>query len=705
MTLSLSNLAYNYKNNTGLKAWLEESYKVKGFGIVTENISTLFSQLQSNAGFNFYDGLDSYAPGLENTPMGDYENDGVKISTNPYYKQKDNQYYSYTSGTYVDGTGKIAINSAIAYTGVDALSGDNLLDPAGATTLAQQVNAFMATSAFTSLSGDPDKLVKLYKQLAIEMQGLKEYTLANSEITDAIAEINTLNGSGVIGNLETKIDSAEAELLNVFKAQLSSITARGTLPSVGLVFKGESNAANADGQEVYNAANDPNLRVKLFGNDYENNPFYKYYVALRTEKNLQFKDSVSSAIPEYNKSSSKIADGGTFKMGDYSGIQSGQEQLGPVDILDGLYGTQELKALFKQYEETTNKAKSMELSLTMAIQNSSEFDFRKALADKILAMLDTEHKLEVSNEASIVKNLKRGSSVGPSARQAGITSHKPFDGFYGDTNENAVPSTKDPNSLVDPYEIVINGTKYVMGRDSNSNGTIDNISEILGITDSAENPFQSLLLLDSDKDGAISKEELIANGIVLKAVDDSGKLTQNSFDMSMVNNIDLKKLNAVKDGNSVGTFEMTFLNGRTIQGSQTFENQAYFNTLFGKLVDLRPYQAVPAAKTTAVATTTATAATAATATTSTAATATTTEASTVASIARTTLLKQINSLYSGLIIDDTSNVETILDNSCWKTSTILTPAQRIRIIDSIDPMMPVYKIESEINAALQTLNN
>ncbi len=697
MTLSLSTLSYNYKNNTEIKDWLEKSYKVNGFNSASEDILTLYAQLKSNSGFNPFDSLDTYSSGLEKGPMGDYINAGVAPGPlNPYYKQSDNDYYSYTNAT--------------GYSGVELVGG--ILDPLSSVTLNDKVTSFMSPANFTGISGNQVELTKLYKQLSGELTGLKEYTLTNTEIQNVIDEINTLNGAGVLENLKSRINVAQDELLLVFKNQLTKIVNGKDSNAIQWIFKGEW--PGRDGDEVYNVKNtiEETLNTKLFGDatgtNYENNPFFQYFVGLRTNSNLTFQQSLSQALPEFDKSNTKIADSGSFKMSNYTGIEDGDEQLSPIDILDKLYITQELKALYKEYEESLNKSRSMELSLTSAVQNSAEFDFRKLLAEKVFSMLDIEHQLQVSNESEIAKNIQRGSIYGPSSINQGITTHGAFDGFYGDINTKAVPVTGN-GCLVDPYEIVINGTKYIMGQDANSNGSIDNLSEILGITDSMENPFQSLLQLDANKDGLVSKDEFARNGIVLKAVDASGKLTNNSFDISMINNIDLKKINPLQDGNSVGTFEMTFLNGRTAQGSQTFENQAYFNTLFGKLVDLRPYQPTPTTTaTSATSTTSATSATSTTSATSAATTATKTPAasaaSTVDNITRDTLLKQINSMYSALIINDTLNVENILDNICWKTSTILTPAQRIKIVDGIDPLMPVYQVEAKINTALKTLN-
>lgn len=677
MTLALNTLKYNYKQNLSLKSWAETAYKVKGYSSATENISTLFAQLESKAGFNPYDSLDSYVPGLENSPLGDNINSGMRGSY--FYNQSDYDYYTYTA---------YHAFPAFEYDTV-SMTGEKLLDDSGggSSNLSQKVDADITRLGINGMS--QEKLTKYYKNLTTEMQELKKYTLSNEDINSIIEEINTLNGAGVKGNLETQINKAQDDLFNVLGGQMKNF-ARNDYATIKAAMYDVTgiNALTTDMYDTDNI-NDNKIATMIKAEVYEDSPFYKYYVGLRTNPKYTFENAFSNAFEEFISDTSPIVDQDWVE--DYEGIAAEEDKVKAFDFFKDLYGVEELLQFYKQYEEAENKTNSMELSLTTAVRNSAEFDYRKVMASKILALLDTEHKLAVSNDVKTVNGLHRGNGD--------ITSHAPFDGFYGDINTKAVPVTTDSNNMVDPYEIVINGTKYIMGKDANSNGTIDNVSEILGITDSIENPFESLLLLDSDKDGEVSKDELLRNGIVLKAVNDSGKLTNTSFDLSLINGIDLKTLNAVKNGTSIGTFEMTFLNGRTAQGSQTFENQSYFNNLFGKLVDLRPYQAAVATTTTAT-----TAATTAETDEQPKETETTPTASTVNNIARTTLLSQINNMYNSLIVDDTSNVETILDNSCWKTSTILTPAQRIRIIDSIDPMMPLYKIESEINNALKTLN-
>lgn len=152
---------------------------------------------------------------------------------------------------------------------------------------------------------------------------------------------------------------------------------------------------------------------------------------------------------------------------------------------------------------------------------------------------------------------------------------------------------------------------------------------------------------------------------------------------------------------NVGTFQVRLSNGSTIKGAQTFDDQAYFNNLFGTLVDLRPYQGLSTSTSSGTTSSAKTEDTKASTTTQAEESTKTTDTN---SISRKVLLDQLNSAYKGLIIDDTSNVETILDNYCWKKGASLTSAQRIRIIDGIDPLLSVYEIEKEIENTMKTLN-
>ncbi len=744
---------YSNVDNDNLTKWLKNSYNANISE--TTDISELLAQLKYNTGFNPYDSIDSYITNLEDNPLGDAINNS------------DKDYYMYTLSKTTAPmdcvasnvvTGLTAIPAEYSYQNVpvfgtfiyfrssaDSLNAQAILNK---TTTEEGLTATYCISespttyrivnltaqksdteyshgirlgeggyitANFNLQNDIDtyystggtmngiaintaneaQLVAMYKQLTEELQGLKEYTLTNQEIMDMQAEIDALNGDGVKGNLESKIAEAQNELHEIYAYQLNSITSNTSTGVQGIFNKTtEITAANTIMETV--------LDQKLFGEtgstyDYVNNPFYKYTVSLRTDSDLEFEKSFNEALPEWNIDNSKITKDtpGGFDPSKYSNIEEKDDKLGPIDILKDLYATQELLALYKQYEDAQNKANSMTLALNTALQNSAEFDFRKLLAAKVLERLMTFNSLatlDLSTEIGIVNNIERGCSTGPSAQKATTTSHVPFDGFYGDIN---TASATDETALVDPYIVTINGTKYVFGQDKDSNGNIDDVSEILGINDSMDNPFESLISLDSNKDGRVSKEEFLANNIILKALDDSDKLTKISFDTSLISGIDLSKLNNTSSGNIAGSFSMKLANGTTVQGVQTFDDQAYFNNLFSTVVDLTPYQKTSNTSTTSTESET-----------KTEQTPQTTENKTTATenLSHKMLLKQINNAYNALIVDDTSNIETILNNICWKHSISLTSAQRLRIIDTIDPLTPVYEIEKKIINAVSTLN-
>lgn len=790
-------------NDNNLTKWLKNSYNAT-VGKTTD-ISELLAQLEHNSGFNPYDSIDNYIPGLENNPLGNAVNDDANADG----KLDDNDYYMYTLGNssasmnhltsitargvtekpaaYSTFDGGVKYYASVAdqntaiqisnntFAGdegttityyqksgstydvvnltadknnskyingisIDKADGYISANDAVSASLSTEVDNFITASGKIGTvqisTANKDQLLAMYKQLTSELQGLKEYTLSNQEIQDMQEEIDTLNGDGVKKNFETKIAKAQKELEEVYTYQIKSIKDINSDSSKGIFSdKDISKAISCKISEIgtkfvdagvtyYSYAGiapttDPDYLVdtsiiipkELFnkdtnGNyDFINNPFYQYEVALRTDKDLEFEKSFNEAIPEWNTDSDKIKKGGSFDPTKYSTIEENNDKLGPVDILKNLYSTQELLALYKQYEDSQNKANSMTLALNTALQTSAEFDFRKVLAEKVLEKLllvDPLASLELSNEITINKTIERGSSVGPTAQKKAVPSVLPFDGYYGETNtvakKLATPIGETDTSgkiLIDPYTITINGTKYVFGQDADSNGNIDDVSEILGINDSQDNPFASLISLDTNKDGIVSENELSASHIVLKALDSSGKLTTASYDTSLISGIDLSKLDKTSSGSTAGSFLMKLANGMTVKGTQTFDDQAYFNNLFGKLVDLRPYQTTSTASTTDSKTST---------TDSTTKTTTSNQTSSTGSISHKTLLQQINNAYSSLIIDDTSNIETVLDNICWKHSVSLTPAQRVRIIDSIDPLTPVYAMEKKIIIAVSNLN-
>ena len=149
----------------------------------------------------------------------------------------------------------------------------------------------------------------------------------------------------------------------------------------------------------------------------------------------------------------------------------------------------------------------------------------------------------------------------------------------------------------DPYTVNIDGKNYMLGQDKNDDGTINNITELLGIKDSQDNVFESLKKLDTNNDGYVSQEEMKAQNIILNAVDnESGQLTNVGYDMSLVKGINLAELQN-KDGknNLYGSFTMD-LQDKKANGNLTFEGSTYFDKLFGSVVDFSALDSIEETK-------------------------------------------------------------------------------------------------------------
>lgn len=174
-----------------------------------------------------------------------------------------------------------------------------------------------------------------------------------------------------------------------------------------------------------------------------------------------------------------------------------------------------------------------------------------------------------------------------------------FKGFYGNIPEGATAEDMfDENGnltglgqvggmTIDPYILKINGVDYVLGKDNNQDGKINDATEILGIEDKIEDNFASLEALDIDKDGYISNEELKKGNIILQAVNQNERLNGASMSIDFVNGISLSSLKKENGTNNIyGTFSADMKNGSTVSGIQTFEQENYFHNLFGTYTDL-----------------------------------------------------------------------------------------------------------------------
>lgn len=175
-----------------------------------------------------------------------------------------------------------------------------------------------------------------------------------------------------------------------------------------------------------------------------------------------------------------------------------------------------------------------------------------------------------------------------------------FKGFYGNLPDGAtadqmfdqdghlVMKYSAPGSpLIDPYLVKINGVDYVMGKDDNKDGEISNAQEILGITDTVETTFSSLIALDANKDGYVSQEELKSQNIIFKAMNESARMNGSAMNTDFIKGIDLSTLKEGDGTNNIyGLFNVQLTNGQKAAAVQTFESQNYFNNLFGKYADM-----------------------------------------------------------------------------------------------------------------------
>ncbi|MDD3418962.1 MAG: hypothetical protein PHE78_00010 [Candidatus Gastranaerophilales bacterium] len=229
--------------------------------------------------------------------------------------------------------------------------------------------------------------------------------------------------------------------------------------------------------------------------------------------------------------------------------------------------------------------------------NNKEYEYRLAL----LAALEIESKnnnlgVDFSGVTNSLATLGPGADKNPWWKE-----YFPwFKGFYGnlpegatiedmfDENGNLTMSFSGAgNMLVDPYIIKVNGVDYVMGVDSNKDGKINDAKEVLGITDTVDDGFASLVALDKNNDGYISQQELKDQGIVLEAMNVSDRLKGTTLSVDMLKGINLSTIQSQDGTNNVyGTFSVDLANGSKASAIQIFETQSYFNNLFGTFADL-----------------------------------------------------------------------------------------------------------------------
>lgn len=261
----------------------------------------------------------------------------------------------------------------------------------------------------------------------------------------------------------------------------------------------------------------------------------------------------------------------------------------------------------------------------------------------------------------------------------------------------------------DPYTIDIDGQKYILGQDNDQNGTVNSMKEILGINDTQENIFESMKKLDKNNDGYVSQEELQANNIILTAIDKNGQLTNGGYDMSLVKGINLADLQKSSGTNNIfGTFTMD-LQDKKVNGNLTFEDDAYFNKLFGW--DLSTIDNID--EDSSVAPITIPVSSAAKNQSETTPEATVNESAPEAeatpSETEDTSASEIetnNFSFNFTDADDNkSTIEKLLDQICWKLGiTNISSSQKYSIIDNIDPTTDASIAESEITEDLEKFN-
>lgn len=269
-------------------------------------------------------------------------------------------------------------------------------------------------------------------------------------------------------------------------------------------------------------------------------------------------------------------------------------------ILNAILSSQTFLEIGSKLEDRTRKEMELFESATALdiVQNINTQEYIYRL--NILAGLEKINEeqglgLDFSMVNKTLVSLGAGSSSNPWWQE-----YFPwFKGFYGNIPEGATAEDMfDENGnltglgqvggmTIDPYILKINGVDYVLGKDNNQDGKINDATEILGIEDKIEDNFASLEALDIDKDGYISNEELKKGNIILQAVNQNERLNGASMSIDFVNGISLSSLKKENGTNNIyGTFSADMKNGSTVSGIQTFEQENYFHNLFGTYTDL-----------------------------------------------------------------------------------------------------------------------
>ncbi|MEI8377187.1 MAG: hypothetical protein WCF95_01485 [bacterium] len=279
----------------------------------------------------------------------------------------------------------------------------------------------------------------------------------------------------------------------------------------------------------------------------------------------------------------------------------------------------------------------------------------------------------------------------------------------------AIQQTLENCGGTDPYTININGQKYMLGQDKNDDGTINNITEILGIRDTQDNLFESLKKLDNNNDGYVSQEEMQAHHIILNAVDnESGQLTNVGYDMSLVKGINLAELQTADGTNNIfGKFTMD-LQDKKVNGDLTFEDKSYFDKLFASNVDFSTLDSIEDEKSSdAIAIPSSVKAVKfeeikepATEDSVSATTETAKPAEEKPAAKEFSLFDAKNFSFDFVRAEDNKSAfEKLLDQLSWQMNiTNLTSTQRYNILDGIDASQDVALAKTEIQQELEKIN-
>lgn len=240
---------------------------------------------------------------------------------------------------------------------------------------------------------------------------------------------------------------------------------------------------------------------------------------------------------------------------------------------------------------------------------------------------------------------------------------------------------------IDPYLVNIGGVDYVMGKDSNDDGVINSIVEILGVNDTQDDLFKSVKELDTNNDGYVSQEEMLARNIIFNAVDANGQLSGGTYDTSKIQGIDLSTFEAADGTDNVfGTFKVDFASAQA-DGRQTFESKEYFNNLFGREVDFSvldeqdTFDVVDSTEEAVV------------------------PESKEVSTEESEELAYNQDFSFNLVSTEESELEQMFEELCWERGIInISEAQKVTIIDSIDESQDLDIIEAVMQEKLDSIN-